>query len=104
MTARSTAQTAVAQAKAEVALAVRLQALLRTPGAAWFFEPHPEQGWADIDALEAWESWVQAQLSVDEMALYRDRYEHEFGAVAELRQALAVDSNRIPDSWNVDGY
>ncbi|HBP5913480.1 TPA: hypothetical protein L5732_005293 [Pseudomonas aeruginosa] len=95
---------AVKQAKAEVALVKRLLVLLDTPGVSWFFQPHPEQDWSDICALEAWEAWVKTQLSETELAIFKDRYEHEFGSMDEYRSGLLVENNRIPGPGNVDGY
>lgn len=100
----TTEQALIRQSKAEVALAVRLLKLLKTSGAAWFFEPHQECGWTELDAQEAWECWLKGQVSGQELEMYEELYGYELISMSELRNQLAIDSNRVPGPGNIDGY
>ncbi len=91
-------------AKTEVALAKKLQSLLKTPGVSFFFESHPERQWDEMHAEDAWNAWVPEQLSDEENKLYQERYADECLSMSELISMVNVESNRVPSSWNEDGY
>jgi hypothetical protein len=91
-------------AKAAVALAKKLQCLLKTPEVSFFFEAHPEHNWDDFQAWDAWSAWVPGMLSDAEKKLYQESYEEECLSMEELISMLNVESNRVPSEWNADGY
>lgn len=92
------------QAKAEVALAKKLQGLLVTGEASFFFKAHADRHWSEFDAWDAWCAWLPGKLTSEEWKLYQDRYENECLDHDELAAMLAIEANRVPSEWNEDGY
>ena len=91
-------------AQAETRLARRLAGLIKSPGISWFFESHPEFEWLDFSAREAWECWIRKELTKEEFELYEELYGLKFSEMDALRESILIDTNRIPQPDNVDGY
>lgn len=98
------ANAALKQAKAEVALAKKIQRLMETGGVCWFFEEHPEHNWDEFLAMEAWEAWSTDHLTAEEKALYDDTYAIENSSIKEIKAMAGIESNRIPSQWHESGY
>lgn len=97
-------ESALKKNRTETQLAKRLARLIASPGICWFFVAHPEYEWHDLEAREAWESWLRKELTNDEFDLYLELYSFHFSEMQTLKDALLIDSNRMPQPGNIDGY
>lgn len=80
--------------ESKITLAKKLLTELTNSDGHWFFEPHPEYEWNDMEAFYTWECWLRKALSKDEFELYMEAYGFQFLSMGEMRNAILNDAGK----------